>query len=235
MFGAAGPRRVGVVAAAVVGVVFVIGVVVANLGRGSSGGEPVDVEVERVELPMATHPAGPSTEVAGMAAGFTRDKAGAVAAAISYATASQRWLYFTDEEIEAAIHQIATPATASHLAAQVVAEVTLARDGLAASSGRVWWLVRPLAWEVELHTADEARVSIWTVTVLSATDVAAPQSEWMTLTVDLAWVDGDWRVVVIRDVPGPTPVVGPGDRPWDALPFDDALSGFTRMDGEPMQ
>ena len=53
---------------------------------------------------------------------------------------------------------------------------------------------------------------MWTVTVLSAEDVAAPQSEWITVTIDLAWVDGDWRVDAVRDTPGPTPMSGP-ERP----------------------
>ncbi len=30
-------------------------------------------------------------------------------------------------------------------------------------------------------------------------------------------------------------MIGPGDRPWDAEPFDDALDGFTRLDGEPVR
>ena len=68
--------------------------------------------------------------------------------------------------------------------------------------------------------------------MLSAEGVAAPQTEWVTVTVDLAWVDGDWRVDAVRDTPGPTPQTGPKDQPWDAGPFDESLAGFTRMDGE---
>jgi hypothetical protein len=92
-----------------------------------------------------------------------------------------------------------------------------------------------LAWRVEHHDADEARVSVWVITILSASEVAAPQSEFMTITLDLAWVDGDWRVDGVRDAPGPTPLSGPQDQPWDAEPFDDALDGFTRLDGEPVR
>ena len=98
----------------------------------------------------------------------------------------------------------------------------------------MWWLVRALAWKVESIDRREARVSVWTVTVLSAAKVAAPQSEWMTVTVDLRWVHGDWRVDDVRDVLGPTPMMGPKDRAWDAEPFDDALDGYARLDGEPV-
>ncbi len=170
-----------------------------------------------------------------MPVGFTHDEHGAVVAAVAFATASQRWLYFTDDEIRAAVEQIAAPSAAPRLTDDVVSEVSTARERLGASSGRVWWLVRPLAWEVEVRTDDEARVSVWVVTVLSAAEVASPQSEWMTVTLDLAWFDDDWRVDAVRDAPGPTPIIGPNDRPWDAEPFDNTLSGFTRMDGEPVK
>ncbi|HMQ25916.1 MAG TPA: hypothetical protein PKA98_08005, partial [Acidimicrobiales bacterium] len=112
--------------------------------------------------------------------------------------------------------------------------VSMAREQLAQSSGRIWWLVRPLAWRVDDYRDTNARVSVWTVTILSAAGVAAPQSEFLTVTLDLAWVDGDWRVDAVRDTPGPTPVTGPHDQPWDAEPFDRTLDGFTRMDGEPL-
>jgi hypothetical protein len=116
-----------------------------------------------------------------------------------------------------------------------VLDVSTAREQLDASPGRVWWLVRPLAWRVDRFVADEARVSVWVVTILSAAEVAAPQAEYGTVTIDVAWVDGDWRVDAVRDTPGPTPMTGPHDQPWDAVPFDEALDGFTRMDGEPVR
>lgn len=103
--------------------------------------------------PRPTSPAGatsPMGEAAGIPVGFADDEPGSVAAAIAYATASQRWLHFTDDEIEAAIAEIATPVAAPRLAEDVVADVSMARDQLARSSGRIWWLVRPLAWRASI-------------------------------------------------------------------------------------
>ena len=157
----------------------------------------------------------------------------AAAAAVSYATVSQNWLYFTDEQIVDAVAEIATPDAAEELAADAVAEVSAARAALSGSPGRVWWLVRPMAWKVESLRANEASVDVWTVTVLSAEEVAAPQSEWVTVTVDLEWVDDGWKLDALRDNPGPTPMPGPNDAPWDAIPFDAVLAGFTRIDGDP--
>jgi hypothetical protein len=160
------------------------------------------------------------------------DEAGAVQAAVTYAGASQDWLYLTDDQIVAAVTAVAAPAAVDRLSREVVDEVRVARDSLAQSPGRVWWIVRPLAWRMERYRSTAASVSVWTVSVLSAADVAMPQTEWTITTLDLEWMDGAWRVVAVRDSVGPTPAVGPTDQPWEPEPFDDALDGFNRLDGE---
>jgi hypothetical protein len=70
------------------------------------------------------------------------------------------------------------------------------------------------------------------VSVLSATGVAVPQTEWTTTMLDLEWTDGGWRVAAVHDTRGPTPAVGPNDQPWQPEEFDDGLDGFTRIDGD---
>ncbi|MCB9376389.1 MAG: hypothetical protein H6515_11070 [Microthrixaceae bacterium] len=229
-------RRTAIIAAVVV-VALVAGVLLIRFGQDSDSGSDRNDSRPVVTAPrptVASGAAGPAGDAAGVPVGFSADEPGAVAAAVAYSTASQRWLYFTDEEIEAAIAEIATPVAAPRLAQDVVADVAMAREQLAQSSGPIWWLVRPLAWRVDDFRDTQARVSVWTVTILSAASVAAPQSEFLTVTLDLSWVDGDWRVDGVRDTPGPTPITGPHDQPWDAEPFDQALDGFTRMDGEPV-
>jgi hypothetical protein len=233
------PKRSTVVVAVVAAVMLVVGVTVTRFfGGGDNRAESRTAAESADPTPRPAVPAGatgPSMERAGLDVGFAADQDGAVAAAVSYATASQRWLYFTDDEIRDAIAEIATPIAAPRMADEIVLDVSTAREQLGASPGRIWWLVRPLAWRVEHHDAAEARVSVWVITILSAAEVAAPQSEFRTVTLDLAWVDGDWRVDGVRDTPGPTPLSGPQDQPWDAEPFDDALDGFTRLDGEPVR
>lgn len=229
-------RRTAVIATVVV-VALIAGVLLLRFSSDSAPGNDRTEPSSGAEAPrptVAAGVAGPAGDAAGVPVGFSSDERGAIAAAVAYATASQRWLYFTDEEIEAAIAEIATPVAAPRLAEDVVADISMAREQLAQSSGRIWWLVRPLAWRVDNFRDTEARVSVWTVTILSAASVAAPQSEFLTVTLDLSWVDGDWRVDGVRDTPGPTPITGPHDQPWDAEPFDNALDGFTRMDGEPV-
>lgn len=157
---------------------------------------------------------------------------GARAAAIAYATASQDWLYLTDADVERAVLAIATPAAGRDLSRETVTELRTAREALAKSPGRVWWLVRPLASRVERFDGETARVVVWTVTILSASDVALPQADWMRVAVDLVSVDGSWRVQAIAETPGPTPMTGAKDRPWQPEPFDASLDGFDRVDSE---
>ncbi|MFP5376043.1 MAG: hypothetical protein ACLGIO_04570 [Acidimicrobiia bacterium] len=159
----------------------------------------------------------------------TRSEAGARDAAVAVATASQDWLYLDDAGIDAAVRAAATPDAGPALAVETVATLRTARAGLAGAAGRIWWLVRPLATRLEHYGADRARVVVWTVSVLAAAGVALPQAEWRRVGVDLAWSGGEWRAEAVSDTPGPTPVVGPKDRPWEAAAFDDALAGFERV------
>ncbi|MGH3116070.1 MAG: hypothetical protein ACRDQ2_02970 [Gaiellales bacterium] len=175
----------------------------------------------------ASQPTGAAPGAATVGGDRTED--GARAAAVSMATASQDWLYLGDADIDAAVRAKATAQAGPALAAETVAKLGQARQALGASSGRVWWLVRPLATQVEHYDPARARVVVWTVAVLSATGVALPQADWMRVAVDLAWADDGWRCEAVTETPGPTPATGAKDRPWLASAFDDALDGFERV------
>ncbi|HVM15764.1 MAG TPA: hypothetical protein VM287_15730 [Egibacteraceae bacterium] len=162
-----------------------------------------------------------------------RTEDGAQTAAIAFASASQDWLYLPDGQVDRAVRSIATTSAGPSLSRETIEEIRSARDALAKSPGRVWWLVRPLASRVERFDPPSARVVVWTVTVLSAADVALPQADWVRVAVDLQWERESWRVQAVNDVPGPTPMTGTKDRPWQPEPFDDALRGFERVGSEP--
>lgn len=201
----------------------VAGLLLVQLGGTTSDPAPVTTSASAAASPQSD--AAPVTEA-------QRAEKTAVAAALQLAVAPQQWLYLTDAELEAAVRAVAAPASASRLVADVVSEVGLVRDALRRSAGRIWWLVRPLAWRIEHFGGDRASVSVWTVSVLSASDVAVPQSDWFTSRYDLQWVDGRWLLTATRDEPGPTPLLGGRDEPWQPEPFDESLTGFTRVGAE---
>lgn len=216
-------RQLALTAAAAV-VALLLGMVV----RGATTAEapppaPASERAPEIARPVASTTARPAD---------VHSQEGARLAAIDHVTASQRWLYLSDDELDSAVRGVAAPASADRLAAEVLAEVGAAREALTASPGRVWWLVRPLAWKVRSYTGSSARVAVWTVTVLSAADVAVPQADWLTVTVDLAWSGDGWLVEAVSDVLGPTPLGATRDEPWQPEPFDEALDGFARIDGE---
>ena len=130
---AASVRRSPRLALAIGGVVSVllVGAVLVRVGdKGedrSAGSKPATAaDVRDVETGSgnATGAAG-----AGDAVGTTaRSEVDPAAAAISYATAPQRWLYLTDDELVSEVREVATAPAADRLADEVVAEVTAARE-----------------------------------------------------------------------------------------------------------
>lgn len=197
-----------------------------DVATGEATDPPVDVSASA----STTVPAHGDDDLSTAAVGD--DESGAVVAAIELSTAPQDWLYLSDEDLETEVRAVAARASSDRLVEKITAEVRLARDALARSPGRVWWVVRPLAWRVDTFSTGRAQVSVWTVSVLSAADVAMPQSDWTTTVLDLEW-DGDrWRLVSTLDTPGPTPQVGGRDEVWEPEPFDEALNGFVRVGSE---
>jgi hypothetical protein len=155
------------------------------------------------------------------------------AAAVRYGAMAQDWLYLDDTALEASVRSIATEDGGQTLVDAVLGDVRELRVALAVTNGRIWWFVRPLAYRVDGPVTERARVDVWSVSVLSAADVAMPQADWTTTTFELELVDGDWLVDRTSDQPGPTPQTGGGDTPWEPEPFDRSLTGFTRIGAEP--
>lgn len=212
-------------------VVFLGGVLLVRIS--SSPADTADHQQRPIEsdAPASTYVPAADRRSAG-AADSDGDREGAVAAALDLAAAAQDWLYLSDEDLETAVRAVAAPTSTDRLVEQTIAEVGLARDALARSPGRVWWVVSPLASRVDTFTPGRAQVSVWTVSVLSAADVAMPQSDWTTTVFDLEWDGIRWRLISTFDTPGPTPQIGGRDEAWEPEPFDDSLSGFIRVGAE---
>lgn len=221
-------------------VVMTVGVVLV----GVRGGEPSTpqaaartashgaVPVDDAD-PSAGH--GPSGITAGIGVGFTHDEAGAVAAAVSYATAPQSWLYLSDEDVTAGVAGIVVPEASDDLAGNLVQEVRLLRTELEKASGTVWFVVSPLATRVDDYDDESGRavVRVWSVRVLSAQGVAVPQAGWQTTTFRLRWHDDDWRIVSTDDADGPVPQLEVGLQPWTADYMGAELEGFVRVGATP--
>jgi len=210
--------------------IFLFGALFGNLSGRHPGRQapPQHSETSQATAQVATPPSS-------VPHARDRTEAGARATAITLAAASQNWLYLNDVEVDRAVRAVASASAGPSLSRETVTELRSARDALAKSPGRVWWMVRPLASRIERFDPASARVVVWTVTVLSASDVALPQADWMRVTVDLVWEGDTWRLQAINDVPGPTPMTGTKDRPWQPEPFDDVLGGYERISPESLR
>lgn len=69
------------------------------------------------------------------------------------------------------------------------------------------WSELPLTARVVDATTHRVRVEVWTVLVVGAPGVGVPRQAWRTVTVQLAWQRGDWRIDRWSSKPGPTPVL----------------------------
>jgi hypothetical protein len=172
---------------------------------------------------------GPRSSVGGVGVGFEYSERGALAAALSYATAAQSWLYLGDDQLVVAANAVVAPSARDRLVGSLVDDVRLLRDQLDEATGVVWYVVSPLATKVDSYRASRAVVRVWTVRILSADGVAVPQSGWSTLSFELVWDSDDWRVADVAEADGPSPQLEAGAQPWAASYVDETLAGFTRV------
>ena len=96
----------------------------------------------------------------------------------------------------------------------------------AAAPGRTEWLT---------ECADATAVLISDHSTLGALPVLTERTSFdgeVLLTRPAAQI-GRWLLESIEDEPGPTPICGVRDEPWQPEPFDDALDGFVRIGSEP--
>lgn len=224
----------------VAAVVVVVAVIAAVLGRfrddpatptaPPSGGASADADgaVDGDERAVADG-RGATSDEDESTGGAARTEGGAVAAAVEYATAPQEWLYLADDQILERLDEVAVPDARDALATDLLADLRPLRDELQDATGTVWFVVAPLATRVDQFDADNATVRVWVVRVLSADGVAAPQSGWHTVTLELAWHRTAWRLAAVSEAEGPTPQIEAGLQPWAPDYLDQELTGFVRV------
>jgi hypothetical protein len=147
--------------------------------------------------------------------GYQHSVKGAVAAAANYARVLSSTLILDRSRRRAAIEALAAPETLRRQQRawdQAVAELTKGlgiADG-GSQDGTVLLRAVPVGWRLEEYTGDRATVAIWVTSVLGAlggSPGGMPVREaWGTTTVELRWVDGDWKQLQITNKDGPVPI-----------------------------
>jgi hypothetical protein len=174
----------------VVGAAFVIGRATAS-----------DSSPEQTDERDAEDGAGPSGTTNGVPVGFSQSEDGAVAAATIFARAIATIPLDTDAYKET-IRTLAAPEWLSD--AEALADNSLTflveRYGQGAAS-----TFSPIKYRIQKYSDTSATVALWGVTLGSGPKVQQPEESWVTGTIELVWVDDDWRVAGQSSSVGPTP------------------------------
>lgn len=218
-------RRLFLRTTALLATAFVAGMAVRGIGgTGSACDEatPVQAAADR-----AAEAVGPTGERAGMPIGFAHTQDGARAAGVAYVLAGQRLLALPPTRVGDAIRAIAASASADAQVADTDQQLRQLRGVLAEGTGPIRYLQSVLATRVDAYTPERARISVWSVGVLSRAGAAQPQAGWNVSTFELMWERGDWKVWSETITPGPAPALNAGSAPSSHEQLDHALNGFT--------
>jgi len=161
---------------------------------------------------------GPREVVKGVPVGYQHSEHGAVAAAANYARVLSSTLILDQAARRAAIETLAAPETldrqqrAWDQAAASLTKGLRVGDG-SAKQATVLLRAVPVGWRLKEYTGDRATVAIWVTSVLGA--LGGPpngmpvREAWGTTTVELRWVDGDWKQLRATNKDGPVPIADP--------------------------
>jgi hypothetical protein len=158
---------------------------------------------------------GPREVVSGVPVGYQHSQQGAVAAAANYARVLSSSLILDRAKRRKAIAALAAPEALAGQQRAWDQAVALLSKGLgvadgAARDGAVLLRAVPVGWRMEEYTGERATVAIWVTSVLGALG-GPPQGvpvreAWGTSTVELRWVDGDWKLLDTTNTDGPRPI-----------------------------
>ena len=187
-----------------------IGFVTAAALVGLAAGVLVGFTLDKRADPIPSNPPSPSpsgpgpfAETDGVPTGYARTEAGAVSAAVNFSLITASADLEDPASLISAMETAAAPAWREEARAQASAghEFMVRRYGGGAELSST-----PVRYDVERFSPQEAVVKLWTVSVASGSRGPTVHEVWGTLTVQLAWVEGDWRVTGNRSSPGPVPV-----------------------------
>jgi hypothetical protein len=201
-------RRVMVVSAVVLVVAVAAGVLRTCTTADREAAPPSSTPaVAPDEVRPAT---GLRTERLGVPIGWSRDATGARSAAVSAVSLTgelARAGFITrSDKIRVLASRRYGPTLADLSAAQLDAFIDdLAGEGL--TSAQLLLQELPLTALVESASADTATVQVWALLVAGGERLGSPRQLWRTVTVELVWEDGDWKVDGWTVRPGPTPAL----------------------------
>ncbi|MGW1147946.1 hypothetical protein ACWD6I_23515 [Streptomyces sp. NPDC002454] len=237
-----GPRRPGRSSArstvAVVGIVVLLLAAIAFANRGGDEAPSGRPEADRPDTaPTAatgTRPVDGKNH--GIATGHARDAQGAQSAAANFAVALGSAEMFDKERRSQVLRTIFVPSTVARFEAELTKAysptfhqaVGLNDDGTAPEGYTFVSRTTPIGTKATDTGNDRATVEVWCSGLLGLAGENSTRpvvNSWFTITLDLEWTDGDWKIAAHSQREGPTPV--PGDnRASTAEDMAEAVEGY---------
>ncbi|MFE7758273.1 hypothetical protein [Streptomyces sp. NPDC057429] len=226
----------------VVGVVVLLVAAIAFANRSGSGGE---AEGPAAGKEPSAAGAGPTAAtgtkpVQGrngtIASGFAHDEQGAQSAAANYAVALGSAEMFDKRKRDVILDAIIAPSSVARFrttldtaySAGFFANVGLNENGTTPDGFTFISRTTPVGTKVTKTSNDRASVEVWCTGLigLAGEGSTKPVTDgWFTISMELEWINGDWKAVTHSQKDGPAPVGG-DTRASSADEIADAVNGF---------
>lgn len=206
---------------------------------GVGGGVPPATATVGSTTPSTDEsPAFPSNSADGALVGYPDTRSGAEAAAANFVAAYGSEEMMTTTSRHKLVREIADPAIEPTLQHQLDQAFTLAAQGFGldkngkAPTGQTFVSrAVPFGTTVSTYTAAKATVAVWINMIAGTAGQGSthPVSEtWSTVTLNLTWVNGDWKWSSFTQADGPTPVPA-GQQVSSSSDLQKAVQQFARL------
>ncbi|MFG2429287.1 hypothetical protein [Streptomyces sp. NPDC048590] len=204
-----------------------------NTSNGDSGKRP---EAAGADATAATGTKPVQGRNGTIASGFAHDQQGAQSAAANYAVALGSADMFDKTKRDDILDSVIAPQSIDRFRSTLDAaysidffqKLGLNDDGTAPAGFAFISRTTPIGTKMTKSSTDEATVEVWCSGLigLAGEGSTKPVTDgWFTITMELKWVDGDWKAVTHSQKDGPAPVGG-DNRASSAEEIAGAVSGF---------
>ncbi|WP_149179852.1 hypothetical protein [Streptomyces sp. TRM49041] len=233
------PARTSRSLVTVVGVVVLLIAAIAFANRSGSGDgdDPATGARGGGAAPTAASGVKPVTGKNGtIPAGFPQDEQGAQSAAANHAVALGSAEMFDKAKRDAILAAVIAPARLKHFGGTLdkayspsfFQNVGLNPDGSTPTGFTFVSRTAPIGTKVTSMTGTQASVEVWCAGLIGLAGEGSTKpvtNGWFTITMELAWVDSDWKIVDHSQKDGPAPV-GADTRASSAEEIADAVNGY---------
>ncbi|MFD8551141.1 hypothetical protein ACFV08_06000 [Streptomyces fradiae] len=234
------PQRTTRSLVTVVGVVVLLIAAIAFANRSGDGdGDGGTAKAPREGGPAPTAATGtkPVTGKNGtIPSGFAQDEQGAQSAAANYAVALGSAEMFDKAKRDEILRAVIAPSRLRHFQStsdkayspSFYEKVGLEPDGTAPEGFAFISRTAPIGTKISSLSGTRATASVWCAGLFGLAGEGSTKpvtNGWFTITMELEWVDGDWKLVNQSQVEGPAPVGG-DTRASSAEEITEAVTGF---------